>query len=56
MTSIIGAGMDLRWLHEHDRVPWQMFELLVEDEDGLFRWPEEAWLPLAFSLMAERRR
>ena len=31
VTSIIGAGMDLRWLHEHDRVPWRMFELLVED-------------------------
>ena len=56
VTSIIGAGMDLRWLHEHDRVPWQMFELLEEDDEGLFRWPEEAWLPLAFSLMAERRR
>ena len=56
VTSIIAAGMELRWLHEHDRVPWQMFQLLVEDADGLFRWPEEAWLPLAFSLMAQRPR
>ena len=29
--------------------------VLVEDADGLFRWPEEAWLPLAFSLRAERK-
>ena len=55
VTSIIAAGMELRWLHEHDRVPWQMFQLLVEDGDGLFRWPEEAWLPLAFSLSAKRK-
>ena len=31
VTSIIAAGMSLRWLHEHDQVPWRMFEALVED-------------------------
>ena len=52
VTSMIAAGMSLRWLHEHDRVPWRMFEILVEDADGMYRWPEEPWLPLAFSLRA----
>jgi SAM-dependent methyltransferase len=56
VTAILAAGMSLKWLHEHDRVPWRMFRLLVEDEQGLFAWPDEPWLPLAFSLRAERNR
>ena len=56
VTSIVAAGMTLRWLHEHDRVPWRMFEILVEDRNGMYRWPKEPWLPLAFSLRAERDR
>jgi len=31
-----------------------MFKLLAEGEDGLWRWPDQPWLPLAFSLRAER--
>ena len=37
------------------RVPWRMFHILVEGADGLYRWPDRPWLPLAFSLMATRR-
>ncbi|MGD9616304.1 MAG: class I SAM-dependent methyltransferase [Alphaproteobacteria bacterium] len=55
ITGLIEAGMRLDWLHEHARLPWRMFEILVEDEDGLYRWPDKPWLPLAFSLMATRR-
>jgi hypothetical protein len=33
-----------------------MFRTLVRDEAGMYRWPERAWLPLAFSLMATRTR
>jgi hypothetical protein len=54
VTSILAAGMTLKWLHEHDRVPWRMFEILIEDEEAMYRWPKEPWLPLAFSLCAER--
>jgi hypothetical protein len=32
-----------------------MFDKLVADSDGLFRWPDQPWLPLAFSLSATRR-
>ena len=35
-------------------VPWRMFEILVKDDDGLYRWPDKPWLPLAFSLTATR--
>jgi hypothetical protein len=55
VTALIDAGLTLRWLHEHDAVPWRMFELLVKDSAGMYRWPDQPWLPLAFSLRAERR-
>ena len=54
VTALIDAGLTLRWLHEHAAVPWRMFDLLVKGEDGLYRWPDRPWLPLAFSLWAER--
>jgi hypothetical protein len=44
----------LQWLHEHDAVPWAMFQTLTEDGEGMFRWPDRPWLPLAFSLRAQR--
>jgi SAM-dependent methyltransferase len=56
VTALIDAGLTLQWLHEHDAVPWRMFELLVADRDGMYRWPAERWLPLAYSLRAEKKR
>jgi hypothetical protein len=32
-----------------------MFKILKLDADGLWRWPDQPWLPLAFSLRATRR-
>ena len=55
VTAVVDAGLTLRWLHEHDAVPWRMFEVLVKCPDGMWRWPDRPWLPLAFSLRAERR-
>lgn len=54
VTALIDAGLRLNWLHEHDRVPWRMFACLTEDEDGWCRWPDQPWLPLAYSLRACR--
>lgn len=56
VTAVIDAGLRLDWLHEHDSVPWRMFRALVRDETGMYRWPRQPWLPLAFSLMATRTR
>ena len=53
-TALLDAGLTLRWLHEHAAVPWRMFDLLVKGEDGMYRWPDRPWMPLAFSLWAER--
>jgi SAM-dependent methyltransferase len=54
VTGLIKAGLRLDWLHEHDAVTWHMFEQLVDDGTGLWRWPDRPWLPLAFSLQATR--
>jgi SAM-dependent methyltransferase len=55
LTGLITSGLTLEWLHEHDCITWRMFECLVEDAVGLYRWPDKPWLPLAFSLLATRR-
>ena len=54
VTSLIEAGLTLRWLHEHDAIAWPAFSCLVEGGPGLWRWPDRPWLPLSFSLWAER--
>jgi hypothetical protein len=32
-----------------------MFDTLVDDGRGGYRWPDKPWLPLAFSLQARAR-
>ncbi len=54
VTALIEAGLRLDWLHEHDAIVWRMFECLVQDAAGLYRWPDKPWLPLAYSLSAPR--
>ncbi|HKX10972.1 MAG TPA: methyltransferase domain-containing protein [Stellaceae bacterium] len=54
VTALLDAGLRLEWLREHDAVTWQMFSMLVEGPDGLYRWPDKPWLPLAFSLRARK--
>ncbi|HEX5325565.1 MAG TPA: methyltransferase domain-containing protein [Acetobacteraceae bacterium] len=54
VTALIAAGLRLDWLHEHDGASSRMFQLQVECPDGLFRWPDKTWLPLAYSLQATR--
>ncbi len=54
VTSLIDAGLQLDWLHEHDGVPWAMFSKLVRCDDGYYRWPDQPWLPLAYSLKASK--
>jgi len=54
LAALQGAGMRLEWFHEHDVIPWQAFRCLEKGDDGWYRWPDKAWLPLSLSLMAER--
>jgi len=53
--GLIDAGLSLDWLHEHAQLPWRMFEMLVQKDDGDWHWPDRQWLPLAISLQARRR-
>jgi SAM-dependent methyltransferase len=55
VTALIGHGLRLEWLVEHDRTVRQRFPWLVADGDG--RWttpPGHPRLPLTFSLLAGR--
>lgn len=54
LEALRAAGLRLEWLHEHPRVAWKLSDALVRDPEGLWTWPEEAWLPLALSLRAVR--
>ncbi len=55
LEALRGGGLSLDWLHEHPRLPWQLFAGLKRDGDGLWTWPGRQWLPLAVSLRAVRR-
>jgi hypothetical protein len=55
ISSLLAAGLTLDWFHEHDAVTWRMFKILTQDAEGLWRWPDRPWLPLAFSPRAARR-
>jgi len=54
ITALLEAGLALEWFREHDAITWRMFACQVEGADGLFRWPDKPWLPLAFSLRARK--
>ena len=55
VSSLLTAGLTLDFFHEHDAVTWRMFKILKPDAKGLWRWPDQPWLPLSFSLRATRR-
>jgi SAM-dependent methyltransferase len=54
ISSLIAAGLTLKWLHEHDSTSFQRYNVLIKDPLGMYRWPDKAWFPLSFSLRAER--
>lgn len=54
VTALARAGLAVEFLHEHDALPWRLYDVLRADPDRMFRWPHQAWLPLAFSVSARR--
>jgi ubiquinone/menaquinone biosynthesis C-methylase UbiE len=55
VSAIASAGLQVEFLHEHPASFYHQFPLLVEDGDGLWRWPEPTIeLPLLFSLRASK--
>ena len=55
LGALQAAGMRIEWMHEHARLPWRMFQQLVQ-RDGLWTWPDRPWLPLSLSVLATRVR
>jgi len=55
ISALVGAGLQLRWLREHDVAESRILPELVQGDDGLWRLPpDEPSLPLSFSLQAVR--
>jgi hypothetical protein len=54
VTAILAADLRLRWLHEHDQILWRMFAELEEVDRQMYRWPDEARLPLGYSPIADK--
>ena len=54
VTGLVDAGLTLKWLREHDCLSYKRFDVLVKDANGMYRWPDQPWFPLSFSLRAER--
>jgi SAM-dependent methyltransferase len=54
VTSLLAAGLTLKWLHEHDSAPFRRYKVLIKASNGMYTWPNQGWFPLSFSLRAER--
>ena len=53
ISALSDTGLQLEFLHEHDRLAWAMFPMMEADGAGMFRLPaDHPSLPLAFSLKA----
>ncbi|GHD48117.1 hypothetical protein GCM10017083_18830 [Thalassobaculum fulvum] len=54
VNAVIGAGLRLEWLHEHDEIAWKLLPALVPGGPGQYRWPHgfDPRLPLSLSLSA----
>ncbi|MEM8686110.1 MAG: class I SAM-dependent methyltransferase [Pseudomonadota bacterium] len=55
LNSLIGAGLSIDYLNEHDMLHWPAVPSMVSDTEDMFRLPEGMTGPaVAFSLMARR--
>ncbi|HEY4203246.1 MAG TPA: class I SAM-dependent methyltransferase [Devosiaceae bacterium] len=55
VNALIGAGLDIDWLHEHEALQWKMLDQMTQFPDRLWRLPEgSVRIPLALSLRATK--
>lgn len=54
LTALIEAGLTIERFEEHDSIARAMFANLVKDSDGDYRWPDQPWLPLSYTIRARR--
>ena len=55
VEAVIGAGFEIRFLHEWDFCHSAIGDWLIKGDDGRYRWPPPGRLPLMYSLKAQRR-
>jgi len=56
VTSLVGAGLEVDYLHEFPICAWRRFPCMVQGEDGWWRLPQDVGeIPMTFSLMASKR-
>ncbi|HVA75648.1 MAG TPA: class I SAM-dependent methyltransferase [Acidimicrobiales bacterium] len=55
VEAVIGAGFELRFLHEWDFCHSSIGDWMVKGDDGRYRWPAPGRLPLMYSLKARRK-
>ena len=54
--GLLNAGLHLDFLHEHERLPWRYFPMMVKAENWGYRLPNgHPPMPLSFSLRASKR-
>jgi len=56
VNAVIGSGLGLEWLNEHDAIAWKLLPILTPGAHGQYRWPDgfEPRLPLSLSLSARK--
>ncbi|HLI53126.1 MAG TPA: class I SAM-dependent methyltransferase [Acidimicrobiales bacterium] len=54
IDAVLGAGLELRFLHEWGFTVSPFASWLVKGGDGLYRWPGKGSLPLMYSLKARK--
>lgn len=56
LSDVLGALRDadlaVETFDEHYQVPWQIFPATVDQGEGMYGWPAERWLPLAYEIVA----
>ena len=53
--GLLNAGLHLDFLHEHERLPWRYFPMMLKAEDWGYRLPDShPPMPLSFSLRASK--
>ena len=55
VNALLGQGMQLEFLNEHEEIPWKLFPSMVPAGEGMFRLPDGiSPFPLGFSLKVKK--
>jgi hypothetical protein len=55
LTALIGAGIELEFVHEHPFSVIQRSPEMIQDQDGVWRFESDIDLPLLVTVKGRRR-